>query len=99
MLGPGVQRSDGERLPELMEKVFALTEHRRNRDRWVGAPQCQDSNIISRTAARHSPVLAQNPPRQAAAVGLDRPALPGREIEKRKDGLGRALERAERTDP
>ncbi len=92
----GIQRRDGERLPEPAEQHGIRYEHRSNRVPRRGAPQLQRIAIVADPRPRHPPRRAQHPPRQAASAGAQGPALAGRQIDNERVEGADALDVGER---
>ncbi len=82
----GVERGDGQRLPQAAIERRAGVEHivHRLARRWRG--RARGAEIVAQMRARHAAPAVQQPPRHAAAPRPQHPAIAGGEIEERKFG-------------
>src|SRR5664279_4630768 len=80
----GVERGQQQRPDQpVIERPFAI-EHVADGRAWRSVQQAQNGQIIARTRSRHAAIAVEYPPRDAAIIGAQGPALMGRETDKGK---------------
>ncbi len=99
LVDAGVERGDGQRLPQSGKERAPPVERLADRRLRTGATQGEHVEIIDAARTRDPPASPEDPPRKSPAIRPQDPPLPGRHVDKRESRVLGAVDRAARADP
>ncbi len=94
----GVEGGDRERLPQAAEQHALDVEARRYRVVLAGPGEGDGAQIVERAGAGNPAASIEDPPRQSAGAGRDRPALAAGEVAEVEMRRRRPVQRGDGAD-
>ncbi len=85
----GVEGREQERLPQPLVEQAPAGHRLADRRRPAGPHQPRETEVVASARARHAATGGEDPPRQAAGVGPQRPPFAAGQVDEREIGAGR----------